>query len=343
MKKVRGLWNSALAGLALSVLACQAAPATAQDTVPPVVPAGEAPAASSVVVGFQLMTTSTGTEVGIWYPSHGMAHEMPLGPYRQNVAPGGAIAGHGLPLVVISHGNGGGFTSHVDTAEALARAGFVVAALTHPGDNWKDQSKATDMAARPRSVQQVITYMLEEWPGQGTLDPDKVGAFGFSSGGFTVLAAAGGKPDFQLMAPHCKAHPDFYDCKLIRANGMSSAPVWSVERDARIKALVVAAPALGFTFADQGLAQVTVPVQLWRADADEILPAPDYADAVRATLPTVPEFHTVPDAGHFDFLAPCNGPIRIPAICTSASGFDRTAFHARFNAAVVAFFSQTLG
>jgi predicted dienelactone hydrolase len=28
----------------------------------------------------------------------------------------------------------------------------------------------------------------------------------------------------------------------------------------------------------------------------------------------------------------------VPAICASAPGFDRAAFHARFNAAVVAFF-----
>jgi predicted dienelactone hydrolase len=116
-----------------------------------------------------------------------------------------------------------------------------------------------------------------------------------------------------------------------------------VPPDRRIKALVVAAPALGFTFAN-GLAEVTQPVQLWRADDDQVLPAPAYADAVRAALPSPPEFHEVVGAGHFDFLAPCSEKLAqfVPIICRSAPGFDRAAFHARFDAAVVTFFRRTL-
>ena len=52
----------------------------------------------------------------------------------------GTIAGTGLPLVLISHGTAGSEASHYDTALALADAGFVVAALTHTGDNYMDQS-----------------------------------------------------------------------------------------------------------------------------------------------------------------------------------------------------------
>ncbi|WP_447406494.1 hypothetical protein, partial [Clostridium perfringens] len=73
--------------------------------------------------------------------------------------------------------------------------------------------------------------------------------------------------------------------------------------DPRIKAIVVAAPAIGFTFDRAGLEKVRIPVQLWRADNDQILPAPFYADAVRAALPIRPDFHAVSGAGHFDFLA----------------------------------------
>ena len=111
--------------------------------------------------------------------------------------------------------------------------------------------------------------------------------------------------------------------------------------DTRIKALIVAAPALGFTFAE-GLKDLRLPVQLWRADADEILPAPDYADAVRQALPQPPEFHAVPNARHFDFLAPCVDVNLAPHICKSRAGFDRAAFHDAFNAEVVRFFSQSL-
>ena len=98
-------------------------------------------------------------------------------------------------------------------------------------------------------------------------------------------------------------------------------------RDRRIKAIVVATPALGFTFDRSGLRTVTVPVQLWRAGDDRILPAPWYADAVRAALPRSPEFHDVAGAGHFDSLAPCAADAPRLPICDGVPGFDRNGFH----------------
>src|SRR5258708_14047834 len=43
-------------------------------------------------------------EVGIWYPSSAAAAPQRLGLFEQTVANGGAVAGSGLPLIVISHG-----------------------------------------------------------------------------------------------------------------------------------------------------------------------------------------------------------------------------------------------
>ena len=254
--------------------------------------------------------------------------------------PGG---GRDLPLVVISHGNGGDFRSHEDTAQALAAAGFVVAALTHTGDNWRDQSRATDVAGRPRQLSVLIDYMLTGWDGRAVIDPQRVGAFGFSAGGFTVLTAAGGQADLSRIAGHCQANPSFYDCRLIGAHPVAEgSPAWT--HDARIKAAVVAAPALGFAFTREGLAGVKQPVQLWQAGGDQVLPAPWYVEPVRAGLPSPPEFHRVEGAGHFDFLRPCTPQLAAaaPAVCAPTPGFDRTAFHERFNAEVVRFLKAEL-
>ena len=281
--------------------------------------------------------------VAIWYPSTGTATDRPVGLFRQHVATDAPVKGRRLPLVVISHGNGGSKEGHYDTALALAAAGFVVAALEHPGDNYHHQSRATAMTDRPAALSRVIDFMIGDWANHAAIDPRRIGAFGFSSGGFTVLAAAGGQPDFTLFAPHCVQHPTNYDCKLAGPTGVSAPALGRIVPDRRIRALVVAAPALGFTFA-HGLDYVRIPVQLWRADDDHILPAPDYADAVRAALPRPPQFETVADAGHFDFLAPCSPALAkvAPAICTSRPGFDRTAFHERFNRAVTAFLRAKL-
>jgi predicted dienelactone hydrolase len=65
---------------------------------------------------------------------------------------------------------------------------------------------------------------------------------------------------------------------------------------------------------------------------------------VAEDLPTKPEYHVVKDAGHLDFLAPCSAALAqvAPAICTSAPGFDRVAFHRDFDRSVVGFFAGTL-
>ena len=298
-------------------------------------------------VGFQTGSASSGTStpipVAIWYPTDAMESEQRLGLFTQAVALNAPVKGHALHLIVISHGNGGTKDGHYDTALALAKAGFVVAALEHTGDNYRDQSRATDVANRPRELHRLIDYMLSEWTDHTVLDASSVGAFGFSSGGFTVLAAAGGDPNLSLIAPHCAAHPAYYDCTLVAAHGSPTPGAQTFVHDRRIRALVVAAPALGFTFA-HGLSSVTQPVQLWRADDDHVLPGPEYADAVRNALPSSPEFHAVPNADHWDFLAPCSDALAkaVPMICKSAPGFDRAAFHASFDRAVVAFFEANL-
>jgi len=298
--------------------------------------------AQPLEAGFERQITADGIEVGVWYPAAGKPSRQQIGLYAQDVIVGGGIPHEPCPLIVISHGTGGDFTSHVDTAVALAHSGFVVAALTHPGDNWRDNSRTTQVEKRPAALSRLITYMLTAWPGHSAIDPDRIGAFGFSAGGFTVLASAGGRPDLTRVTSHCAQHPDFFDCSLLKSHAHAPAAPWPDEHDARIKAIVVATPALGFAFDRAGLADVKIPVQLWRADDDHILPAPFYADAVRAALPVQPEFHSVPDAGHFDLLAPCVEPSNMPQICQSHPEFDRPAFHRRFNAEVVQFFRSAL-
>ena len=305
-------------------------------------------AAADASVGFQHFTIpdpqGQPIEVGIWYPTDTPPTNQRIELGEQAVAPDAPIRGQRLPVILMSHGHGGSYAGHVDTAIALAEAGFVAAALTHSGDNWRDQSAATSIWERPRQLKLLGDYLLETWPGHARLDGKRVGAFGFSAGGFTVLAAAGGEPQLAMMKQHCLDHPAFEDCKIMAEHPVSFDGKIAWTHDPRIRAIVSAAPAIGFAFGKQGLAEVQVPVQLWRAADDQVLPQPFYAEAVRLSLPRTPEMHVVPGAGHYDFLSPCPAALAkaVPAICTSAPGFDRTAFHAAFNRDVVAFFERTL-
>jgi predicted dienelactone hydrolase len=304
-------------------------------------------------VGFVELEIADGADsplvAGIWYPTDAPTTERPLGSFTQTVAPGATIAGRGLPLVVMSHGGGGWYGSHYDTALALARVGFVVAAVSHAGDTSDDQTKVLQLWRRPAQLHRLLDYMLQEWPQRGRLDAVSVGAFGFSNGGFTVLVAAGAVPDLSKVGAFCQVHPHQDLCQAMKhasidprfgADGPASAWV----HDRRIKAVVIAAPAFGFVFGRAGLSGVRLPIQLWRPAEDRHQPYPYYAEAVRVDLPGPPEYHVVRNAGHYDFLPPCEAPLSqmSPDICSSLPGFDREAFHKRFNAEVVRFFQAKL-
>ena len=266
-------------------------------------------------------------EGGVWLPS---------------VAEGGLPR----PLVVISHGNGGWYRGHADTAEALTRAGFVVAALTHPGDNIQDQSRGLRLTGRAPQLSALIDYMTETWNGPIRTDPDRIGAFGFSAGGFTVTSIIGGVSDAEAIQAHCAVQPEVFACRLVAMLGGLDLANWQPEtRDIRVRAAVIAAPALGLSFTDESLAAITIPVQLWQAADDQILPSPYNAEPVRDRLGGTVNYHRVENAGHYDFLTSCAPEMKtaMPELCTSAAGFDRGAFKVAFNAEVVRFFREALG
>jgi len=296
--------------------------------------------------GFAADPNGKPLEIGIWYPSRATPRSMSIGPTTMSVAFNSPVEGRALPLVVMSHGTGGSFLEHYDTAIALADAGYVVAAVTHAGDNYADQSRSVFIMDRPKQMSRVIDHMLSNWAGSATLDSARIGMFGFSAGGFTTLASIGGLADFSKVAPMCREHPEDFACQMIAKVTQAgiTPPDASPAHDQRIKAAVVAAPALGFTFSPDGLKNVKIPVQLWRAEDDVVLPYPRYAEAVRLALPEVPDYHVVHKAGHFDFLAPCSVALAniAPVICISAPGFDRVAFHQTFNTSVIDFFGKNL-
>jgi predicted dienelactone hydrolase len=312
--------------------------------------------ASHAAVGFQQLTVpdpeGKPLAVGTWYPSRGPIADLPVGQFRQAVVLDGPVLGSKLPLVLISHGTGGGLASHYDTALALANAGFVVAAVTHTGDNYADQSYAgnrVDLTDRSRQIRRVLDFLLKEWSQHQQVDATKIGIFGFSLGGFTALVEAGGTPDLTLMAQLCSSKPGAPECSFIQQRKgdqlkpSTTPPVWI--HDPHIKAAVIAAPAASYLFAAGGLRQVRIPVQLWRAENDEQAPNAWNSDIVAQGIPQLAEEHTVPRAGHFVFLAPCSEVLasQAPQICGDAPGVDRLEFHRQFNQSVVAFFRAALG
>lgn len=306
-------------------------------------------------VGFQQLSVpdpqGKALSVAVWFPSAGKPVSVSIGPFQQMVIPDGPVAGKGLPLVIVSHGTGGSNASHYDTALVLASEGFVVAALTHTGDNYMDQNYAgnrKDLTDRPRQVSVVLNYLLSTWKERDHLNPSRVGMFGFSLGGFTTLVESGGVPDLARMRELCAERPTAPECLFVKQrNGdqlspETFTPAWAHDR--RVKAAVIAAPAVSYLFGPGALKAVRIPLQLWRASNDDQVPDAWNTALIRREFPKPAEEHVVARAGHYAFLPPCTEALaqQAPQICTDDPSFDRAAFHRDFNREVVEFFKNTL-
>lgn len=281
----------------------------------------------------------------VWSPCAEAPGSLQAGPFALPATRDCPIAGTNLPLVVISHGHAGSYLGHHDTAEALAEAGFVVAALNHPGDTARDQGRAGDMAifaTRPADIRRLVDYMLDGYVEAAKIDARRIGMFGFSRGGYTALVIAGGRPDFRHAGLPCP-EPQAPLCTQMRAPQTKPADLPGPAPDPRIRAVVIADPLNAFP-GSAALADVRLPLQLWASETGGQGVEPAQVAALARDLPVKPDFRTVPRAGHFAFLTPCPPALaeQMPVLCRDAPDFDRTAFHRDFNAAVVAFFRQHL-
>ncbi|NTG28705.1 dienelactone hydrolase [Agrobacterium rhizogenes] len=277
----------------------------------------------------------------VWSPCAAEPVDTKLGPIVLQASRGCPVVGENLPLIVISHGHGGGSLNHHDTAEALANAGFIVVALSHPGDNFSDMSQSGDISVmfeRPTDIKRVLDFMLGASPDAAKIDQQRIGFFGFSRGGYTGLVLAGAKPDFHDPSVLCPDPAPI--CGEIRRNELPTQPL---TQDRRIKAFVLADP-LSFFPTEDSLKAIKAPIQLWGSQygGDGVLP--QSVVSLSKDLPNKPDFHSVPGAGHFAFLAPCPAELVAsqPEICTDASGFSRSDFHRSFDAQVLAFFTAQL-
>ncbi len=281
----------------------------------------------------------------IWYPCAGKPMDVPLG----DLAPPAdimltgvkdcTVTGTKLPLVIFSHGRGAWFGAHNDTAVALADAGFVVAAINHPGDNGNDSSKRDTLSvlgSRPADMVHLVDFLLHEWKDKAVIDPATIGFFGFSLGGYTGLVLVGAKPDFERLASVCKETTGI--CGQLHIGETPPRPPY----DVRIRAAVIVDPPSG-VFTQEGMAAIAIPLQYWRSELGGGGVDQSGTARVARSLPGNPEVHAV-SAGHYAFLAPCSPQLAtaVPRICADPAEFDRGAFHREFNASVTRFFRKHL-
>ncbi|KSW27375.1 MULTISPECIES: putative lipoprotein signal peptide [Pseudomonas] len=281
-----------------------------------------------------------------FYPTRAPTAPTTLGPFTLPLAEEApAVAGR-HPLLVVSHGNGGTPLALRDLVLALARRGFVVVTLLHPGDNLHDQSRLgalSNLYGRPLQVSEAISAALADERLAPLLDPRRIGVIGYSAGGETALILAGAQPRLERLRRYCTQRPDDRDACSAGGELLADRNDLAPMADPRVGAVMLLAP-LGLMFGSRELADVNVPVLIYSGDADKVLDWTRNAAALARKLPRSADFHVLLGAGHFVFMAPCNEEetAATPGLCKDAEGVDRVAIHRHLIGDAQRFFDEAL-
>ena len=314
--------------------------------------------ASAQGAGYRTLTVpgETPMTVALFYPTTVADRVIPMGPWLPSVAPGAPASDAKLKgLILLSHGTSGTELNHHNLGTRLARDGYLVAAVRHPGDNWQDRSLVTSgryFSERPLQLSRVLDALLASPEWGKRIPTDRIGAVGHSAGGYSVLALAGAQADRQRSAQHCRAVQDDPGyCSLAKGSGgetpapaaasTTAADVQPVSvADRRIRAVVALAP-MAVVFTAESLAAITVPVRVIMAEHDVVLNGKYHGQYVVANMPRA-QASTVAGAGHFAFMAQPTFPLPSPAGDASANppGFDRVAFLPSLDGQVAEFFAD---
>lgn len=280
-----------------------------------------------------------------WYPATPDARKQPIviGPVDAplfTVGSAAADAGIGsgrLPTLLLSHGNGGSARMMGWFGIAMARAGYLVIAVDHPGNNGIDPMTLAGSILiweRAEDLKAALTAVQADPQLGPHVDASRLGVAGFSAGGFTALVAAGARVDLARLIAFCRAKPDDGVCtpqlespgttleaRIAAAASPALAPYMARAADDHgipgIGAVFLMAPAIVQAFGPEQLRNVRQPVSILAGDADEVAPPVTNAEVVAALSPSA-GMRTAPDVGHYDFLATCTegGRRAMPALCT---------------------------
>jgi predicted dienelactone hydrolase len=224
-----------------------------------------------------------------------------------------------FPLIVLSHGTGGVAGNLAWLGTALARAGYVAAAVNHPGNNWIDGYTVAGFTLwweRARDLSAVIDGMLADPTFMTRIDAARIGAAGFSLGGYTMIAIAGGITSLAHFREFCaspdvenasQASPEFPDLRAKAKALADSDEAFRAAlandsrsyRDKRVRAVLAMAPGRGpaSAFLPESLEEIDIPVAIV-AGAANASGARFYAARIpHAELTIFPG-----DVGHYVFM-----------------------------------------
>ncbi len=253
------------------------------------------------------------------------------------------------PLVIMSHGNWGDRLNNSWIAETLAANGFIVASMDHYGNTWNNKIPECFIKIwdRPQDITFVIDELLKDERFGPHINKEKIGLVGYSLGGHTAIWVAGGtvtqfdKPDLKSLP--ADQIPTSVNDDII--NSIDFSPARNSYRDARVSAVFVMAPALGYMFDLTSLQNISVPVYIVVADGDKTVPHESSAHILVSKIKEVAITFIPGSASHYVFLneATKGGKLLLDKrVALDPPTVDRGKIHDEIGSQAVIFFSQHL-
>jgi predicted dienelactone hydrolase len=198
------------------------------------------------------------------------------------------------PVIVISHGLGLNSSNFQYLAKHLSSHGLTVVVPNHPQlfikqNQYYKLKEAHEFINRPLDIKYILdqleTANQTDPVFQGKLNLQQVGVIGQSFGGYTALALAGAKIDFQQLQKDCQPNTlqDTWNMSLLlQCRALELMPKSRREnnsqlsvnlRDERIKAAIAINPITSSIFGASGLNKIQTPVMFIGSSEDTVAPA----------------------------------------------------------------------
>ncbi len=295
----------------------------------------------------------------IWYPtadSFQAADRHPTPFLRDYTVRDGRLPSTRLPLIMLSHGTGGGRLTLEWLAQALVKKGFVVAAVDHFGNTYDNKIPLMffEFWQRPLDIRYVLTRLLAEKELGSILDSSRIGAAGFSIGGYTVIGLAGGEVDVPAMMRYYKTighreieFPELPGLSKMLDDSTLNADVEHIPdlKDDRIKAVLSINPGLGSGFIrPKQVKRISSPVFIIGCQSDSMAPAIPNARHLHKLIPASEYYEFPGNTGHYVMLNEAIDELKKaePGAFSDAPGVDRHQVHLAVDSLAINFFRRTL-
>ena len=308
----------------------------------------------------------------IWYPAAETAQmaEIVIPPKRPVFIGGYAARNAPMaeaerkhPLIVMSHGTGGAAMQMMWLGRELAAQGYIVVAIDHHGNTAAEEvfdPRGFRMPwERAKDVTTVLDLLLSDPKWNGHIDIDRIGAIGFSLGGYTVTALAGGRLNLERFTNFCKSESRDATCDeqsefpeagekfdaMVKSDTKLAARLNEHGRDysdKRIKAVLTLAPAIAQALTEESLSDIEVPFLTVVGALDEVAPAQTNAHRLTKFIPNA-KIETLEQGNHYAFLNRCNRRgLKYVPICKTDGTTSREQLHKQTIGFASDFFNTTL-